>query len=632
MTHHHKKDFQVDQRIFRKTRKYLRQIEHLMLLTRELNHEEKLKIRRRNQYREQLKTLTNKYKNDEEFFNLDSTIDDSITSTIPNDSIDQTDNKAELSFESTLNEINKKFDKISLEESNETEDKILTEDNSLEKSEANDLETVEIEIDETKKVESEVKDVSKKPEKPKAKEVSISKAEIPKKTKIIKPKFEAPNLKSYFKTLELEDAHEDLIVSIDLCAESNLIVTGSRDTSLKVWSFENAKKIALVHSFGGHTSPITLVKFWKYEWFKRCLENISKKEEDYDIRSSFINPEDADILLSTIAEKDDKLPFVVSSSLDQTIRIWDISNGECLKEFYLYNRVNHFSIHETFFAVGLDGGKIQFWQNLTQVVSSKAFDDIDMITCVKLTVDNNIKKLYALSHRGIIKVFNINMSNKNVLGLLEESDIFSLLSVSYSLKKNFNCFEVLNNDQIILINDNQSFVIFHDIKKQQCMLISTNTNNYGFTNCFFKLDNNLYISAYNIDDASANINVFNFEKEINNPKTQIAYDFTMTDSNDSHNSCISTLSGCYKDLANKSSIYIASGASKAIKLWSLGTSMNVPANYCQVKYSKMCKQANIHFQDHDDSESECEDDDDKNENDDSDTETTTESKKYCSVQ
>ena len=106
----------------------------------------------------------------------------------------------------------------------------------------------------------------------------------------------------------------------------------------------------------------------------------------------------------------------------------------------------------------------------------------------------------------------------------------------------------------------------------------------------------------------------------------------MTDSNDSHNFCISTLSGCYKDLANKSSIYIASGASKAIKLWSLGTSMNVPANYCQVKYSKMCKQANIHFQDHDDSESECEDDDDKNENDDSDTETKTESKRYCSVQ
>ena len=238
-----------------------------------------------------MKTLTNKYKNDEEFFNLDSTIDDSITSTIPNDSIDQTDNKAELSFESTLNEINKKFDKISLEESNETEDKILTKDNSLEKSEANDLETVQIKIDETKKVESEVKDVSKKPEKPKAKEVPISKAEIPKKTEILKPKFEAPKLKSYFKTLELEDAHEDLIVSIDLCAESNLIVTGSRDTSLKVWSFENAKKIALVHSFGGHTSPITLVKFWKYEWFKTCLENISKREEDDDIRSSFINPE-----------------------------------------------------------------------------------------------------------------------------------------------------------------------------------------------------------------------------------------------------------------------------------------------------------------------------------------------------
>lgn len=44
MTQHHNKQFQDDQRAFRKTRKYLRQIEHLMLLTRELNHEEKLKV------------------------------------------------------------------------------------------------------------------------------------------------------------------------------------------------------------------------------------------------------------------------------------------------------------------------------------------------------------------------------------------------------------------------------------------------------------------------------------------------------------------------------------------------------------------------------------------------------------
>ncbi len=40
-----------------------------------------------------------------------------------------------------------------------------------------------------------------------------------------------------------------------------------------MWSYENLKKIKLVHSFGGHSSSITLVRFWAKVFYEQCLAN-----------------------------------------------------------------------------------------------------------------------------------------------------------------------------------------------------------------------------------------------------------------------------------------------------------------------------------------------------------------------
>jgi WD40 repeat protein len=77
-------------------------------------------------------------------------------------------------------------------------------------------------------------------------------------------------------------------------------------------------------------------------------------------------------------------PLIVSSSLDCSIRIWDICKGACVKEIYLYNPVNHFQINETMFLVGLEAGKLQYLDNLTQIATMKAFDDVDSVCCVQV--------------------------------------------------------------------------------------------------------------------------------------------------------------------------------------------------------------------------------------------------------
>ena len=56
----------------------------------------------------------------------------------------------------------------------------------------------------------------------------------------------------------------------------------SRDTTVKIWSIEKPSKIDLIHSFGGHSSTVTFVKFWKYQYFKACLENILKQDKETD--------------------------------------------------------------------------------------------------------------------------------------------------------------------------------------------------------------------------------------------------------------------------------------------------------------------------------------------------------------
>ena len=83
--------------------------------------------------------------------------------------------------------------------------------------------------------------------KPKVPEETASKSQkIDKKTQPIeKPK--KIQVKTSFSTNLIENAHEDLIVSIDICTESNLIVTGSRDTTLRIWNLQGVK----LHSFGG---------------------------------------------------------------------------------------------------------------------------------------------------------------------------------------------------------------------------------------------------------------------------------------------------------------------------------------------------------------------------------------------
>ncbi len=137
------------------------------------------------------------------------------------------------------------------------------------------------------------------------------------------------------------------------------------------------------------------------------------------------------------------------------------------------------------------------------------------------------------------------------------------------------------------------------------MLISTNTNNYGFTSCFTKLDNKFLISSYSIDDASSSINVFQYEDEIiSNPKSEIAYQYTLEGDRCAEGSCISTLS-CSNG-ANEN-MTITSGSSTTLTIWLVESTTKIISNQKRAASLKMCKQASFNTENNeDDSDSEQE--------------------------
>lgn len=38
-----------------------------------------------------------------------------------------------------------------------------------------------------------------------------------------------------------------------------------------------------MHSFGGHSSPVTMVKFWPNENYKNVIENLKNQQEDNEV-------------------------------------------------------------------------------------------------------------------------------------------------------------------------------------------------------------------------------------------------------------------------------------------------------------------------------------------------------------
>ncbi|MEQ2180869.1 hypothetical protein GOODEAATRI_005763, partial [Goodea atripinnis] len=107
--------------------------------------------------------------------------------------------------------------------------------------------------------------------------------------------------------LRLLEGHNDIVTSV--VAVDNLVVSGSRDTTVKVWHVPTATE---QKNLGGHTGGVTCLSAPPPEYCRRLAWSLSLS---------------------------DKERFILSGSADCYVKIWALSIGQCVKSIYTFNAV-----------------------------------------------------------------------------------------------------------------------------------------------------------------------------------------------------------------------------------------------------------------------------------------------------
>ena len=258
-----------DQKLYRKLRKHLRQIEHLQLATRPLNDEEKLKISKRKLYRTELSQLTEQYRARDELELLwEEARPTTETSAAENESSSVFN--LNTSLPNKLEVVEVEVENLYETEKNEIVAEKLKEIR-IEPNTVSDRHKENLEHSESSKTKAETAN--------KTQSVTVNKTEKNNSKVVSKPSQPLPKPPTLtFDTFTEPDSHADLIMCTDVCVKSNLIVSGSRDTTLKVWKL-NEGSFEFLRSFGGHSSPITRVMFWHTENYKRSIENLKQQDQ-----------------------------------------------------------------------------------------------------------------------------------------------------------------------------------------------------------------------------------------------------------------------------------------------------------------------------------------------------------------
>ncbi|XP_067366226.1 WD repeat-containing protein 86 isoform X3 [Channa argus] len=185
--------------------------------------------------------------------------------------------------------------------------------------------------------------------------------------------------------LRLLEGHNDIVTCV--VAVDNLVVSGSRDTTVKVWHVPTATEHK---NLGGHTGGVTCLSAPPLEYCKRlaslslillssslplflCLSDPCSFLHHLLLLRLLLHPPPPSplALLSLIAlspawslSLSDKERFILSGSADCYVKIWALTIGQCVKSIYTFNAVTALCFvpeEDGYIITGSDGGKVQAW-------------------------------------------------------------------------------------------------------------------------------------------------------------------------------------------------------------------------------------------------------------------------------
>ncbi|XP_023282175.1 pre-mRNA-splicing factor PRP46-like [Seriola lalandi dorsalis] len=185
--------------------------------------------------------------------------------------------------------------------------------------------------------------------------------------------------------LRLLEGHNDIVTCV--VAVDNLVVSGSRDTTVKVWHVPTATEHK---NLGGHTGGVTCLSAPPPEYCKRLAWSLSLS---------------------------DKERFILSGSADCYVKIWALSIGQCVKSIYTFNAVTALCFvpeEDGYIITGSDGGKVQAW-------SWHSFENCQSINAHQeavTSIQSQGPLVFSGSAEGGVSVWENRCSNKDPLRLL----------------------------------------------------------------------------------------------------------------------------------------------------------------------------------------------------------------------
>lgn len=281
-----------------------------------------------------------------------------------------------------------------------------------------------------------------------------------------------------FSVIELS-GHNDVICSVDCFMDT--VISGSRDTSVKVW---DAKTGSEVRSLGGHTDSVTGVELVPQEDCPRLANEYEESEE---------------------------MSFLLSCSLDCSLRLWVLQTGELVKSIYTFNGVlcmgyirgRHLAV------LGYTGGKVELWDLLMAGSVFSSIGHEEAVTSLKVSGN----KIVTASADGMIKLWELRDNSLHPIFVSE--NVKPLTSRMNLIVRKIHT-TALKDSKIYFGDDGQNVKVLDWREgKVHKMRNHKEGNDFGFVDAIIVIapSNYLVCSGYNLDFGSGYLNIFSVDDE-----------------------------------------------------------------------------------------------------------------------
>ncbi|XP_072175161.1 uncharacterized protein [Diadema setosum] len=272
------------------------------------------------------------------------------------------------------------------------------------------------------------------------------------------------------------EGHNDLISSVH--CKDGIILSGSRDTTVKAWDLSTGAEIC---NLGGHSGAVTSVY-------------LLSREESKSLASHF----DLDEISCRIA---------LSSSMDCSVRVWDLGLHKEILSIYTYNPVTamDFLCANSCVVTGSDGGKVEMWniQSGANEFSSLAHEG--SVTCIKVKGE----KVVTASEDGVIKLWELRDQSLHVM--FESENVHNQSGEGALVQRPITSLGIAGD--CVYYGDDGTNVKVLDWRNATVTKLRNHLGEFGSTDAMLLTDDVFLFSSYDLDNGVGSINFFSSDNQ-----------------------------------------------------------------------------------------------------------------------